>query len=683
MTDEESHRTRPLGYPDAPRLPTAAGCPPDPYRWLEEMDNPDTRHWLARQQTLLALHLPDDATGWEKVLTQVEREAEGRLAAPPVEAGGLRFEQRKYASGHVITARRANGRSRDVLGLVTNTSGARISHWLPAPRGDLLAVQLHREGRESGGLEVISTVDPGKRRCLPDAAPYSAPCFTTDRMVYLSGTRAEQTLSALPLHGGPCGTVRLPVAGPVRLSLRTAPSGHLLLHSRFPDHRPSEWWIGAWNGFGAPDWQRLDLAGLGISGVELTDERLYVSADGGVHDLDLDALARGHRTALRHLVRRPSAPDDDAEVAVHALRVLPSPTGVRLAVVWRTGTTRRLELRPVQAPNTVEYALDWPAKFTLGPACHDEEGHIADALWCLADDPHHGPWAHRLGAGRRQDEVVTRRAALRTTTARSEDGAAVPVTICDPAPHVRAPLPVLVTVYGGFGIPLEPSWDPLSAAWLRAGGRLAWVHARGGGERGPDWAAAGRGAGKRLTVADLRAAAHMLVARGEARSGQLAALGASNGGLVVAAAVNQSPGLFAAVVCAAPVTDMARYTIGGLGTRWLSEYGDPREPDTLADLLEYSPYHRVREGGRYPAALLVSGGNDERVLPWHAWKLCAAWQHATRSAHPVLLDHHDRSGHHGRTAADGQALVRRALSFLARHTGLEPVESQWLENRRT
>lgn len=115
-------------------------------------------------------------------------------------------------------------------------------------------------------------------------------------------------------------------------------------------------------------------------------------------------------------------------------------------------------------------------------------------------------------------------------------------------------VPTLITAYGGFGVRLEPSWDPIVAAWLAAGGRIAWVHARGDGEYGPDWAAAGRGAGKSDTVDDLCAAGNALQELGEAGPGQLAALAASNGGLVLSAALVRTPRLFSAVACAAPLT---------------------------------------------------------------------------------------------------------------------------------
>ncbi|TFF92717.1 hypothetical protein EU546_07315, partial [Candidatus Thorarchaeota archaeon] len=44
--------------------------------------------------------------------------------------------------------------------------------------------------------------------------------------------------------------------------------------------------------------------------------------------------------------------------------------------------------------------------------------------------------------------------------------------------------PVLLTGYGGFGIPLTPSYHPASVLWIESGGVVAIPHLRGGGEYG-------------------------------------------------------------------------------------------------------------------------------------------------------------------------------------------------------
>ncbi len=83
------------------------------------------------------------------------------------------------------------------------------------------------------------------------------------------------------------------------------------------------------------------------------------------------------------------------------------------------------------------------------------------------------------------------------------------------------------------------------------------------------------------------------------------------------------------MVCSAPLLDMVRYERFGLGQTWNDEYGTAADPVELGWLLAYSPYHQVRPGIRYPATLFTVFDNDTRVDPVHAWKMCAALQHAT------------------------------------------------------
>ncbi|MEU5193506.1 prolyl oligopeptidase family serine peptidase [Streptomyces scabiei] len=652
----------------------------DPYRWLEDEDSARTRAWLAGQRALSDGHADrhrTDTAAWERSLAEIGTAAAGRPLGPNAEAGGSLFTHRLTArEGQSLRVVGADGGSRVLLHVGRRTSADRLAGWCAAPRGQAIVAQLHRDGRENGGLHLIP-VTPGpaqESRHIEDAAPHTAVAFTDSLLLYAAGTRTEHVLRAHRLADGTTRTLPSPVPGPVRLSPYTGPGGHLLLRTRTPDGAPARWWYTDRHGHGTPHWQPLPLDGLGISAFALGTDALYVAVRGqGVRALDLAAVAREPATPLRSITLRP-LPDEPVG-GIKALRVLDAGPRPRLAVLRQSGTTRRLDILPTAEDGTGRepeaHGFGWHARLRLGPPAYDRDGRLAGAVWLLADDPRHGALSHRATA-RTPAPAAALRSPLRTRTATSRDGTTVPITVCDPAPGTAGrPRPTLVTVYGGFGVPLEPSWDPVFAAWLAAGGRIAWVHTRGGGEFGPEWASAGRGPGKSAVVDDLCAASRLLLAEGEARLGQLAGLAASNGGLVLAAAMARAPDLFSVVTCAAPLTDMARYAEGGgLGSLWREEYGDPADPAALTALLSYSPYHHIRHGARYPATLLVSGGNDARVRPWHAWKLCAALQEATASDAPVLLDHQDDTGHHGRAGDDARTLGARVLELLAARTGL-------------
>ncbi len=211
---------------------------------------------------------------------------------------------------------------------------------------------------------------------------------------------------------------------------------------------------------------------------------------------------------------------------------------------------------------------------------------------------------------------------------RSRDGTEVRMFVMSPTGHPDRPRPAVLTGYGGFGASMTPGFTPQAVPWVRAGGVYAVACVRGGGEEGEEWHRAGRREHKHNTFDDFDAAADHLLRDGWAAPGRLGVLGSSNGGLLAAAALTRRPETYAAVVCAAPLLDMVRYELSGMGASWRDEYGSAADPAQFARLLSYSPYHQVREGARYPAVLLAVFDGDTRVDPAHARKMCAALQWA-------------------------------------------------------
>ncbi|EHM30298.1 putative prolyl oligopeptidase [Streptomyces sp. W007] len=232
------------------------------------------------------------------------------------------------------------------------------------------------------------------------------------------------------------------------------------------------------------------------------------------------------------------------------------------------------------------------------------------------------------------------------------------------------PRPALLTGYGGFGQIMSPRYRPQVLAWVRAGGVFAWAGLRGGGEEGEEWHLAGSGTNKQNTFDDFAAASDHLLAAGWAAPGRVAVMGSSNGGLLVGAALTQEPEKYAAAVCRVPLLDMARFESSGLGPSWVPEYGSVRDPAQARTLLSYSPYHRVTPGVSYPAVLLAASDGDTRTDPLHARKMCAALQHATSGAGPVLLRLERGVGHGARSVSRVVALEAECLAFLAGQVGL-------------
>jgi len=255
----------------------------------------------------------------------------------------------------------------------------------------------------------------------------------------------------------------------------------------------------------------------------------------------------------------------------------------------------------------------------------------------------------------------------------SADGTPVRMVVIEPAggaPVRSGERPTILYGYGGFDISMTPGYSPNILAWVEAGGGYAVAGLRGGSEEGEQWHRAGMLDRKQNVFDDFHAAAEYLISSGMTSPEHLAAWGGSNGGLLVGAAITQWPSLFAAAVCSAPLLDMVRYERFGLGETWNTEYGTASSADELAWLLGYSPYHRVAERVGYPAVLFTVFTNDTRVDPMHAYKMCAALQHATGSERPVLLRAEGQVGHGQRAVSLSAALAGDCLAFVARETGL-------------
>ncbi len=141
----------------------------------------------------------------------------------------------------------------------------------------------------------------------------------------------------------------------------------------------------------------------------------------------------------------------------------------------------------------------------------------------------------------------------------SKDGTRVSMFLVHRADLVRdGDRPVLLTGYGGFNISLTPAFDPANFVFLEAGGICAVANLRGGGEYGEAWHQAGMLERKQNVFDDFIGAAEWFVREGYSRPGRLAIEGGSNGGLLTAAVMLQRPELFGAVVCRVPVVDMLR-----------------------------------------------------------------------------------------------------------------------------
>jgi len=253
----------------------------------------------------------------------------------------------------------------------------------------------------------------------------------------------------------------------------------------------------------------------------------------------------------------------------------------------------------------------------------------------------------------------------------SKDGTEMPMFIIR-RDDVTGPAPTMLHAYGGFGISMQPIYDPSQIAWVEQRGVLAVANIRGGGEYGFAWHDAGRRMNKQNVFDDFIAAAEHLISSGITPPDGLAIQGASNGGLLIGTVVNQRPDLFAAALVGVGVLDMLRFNQFTSGQMWVAEFGDPAVEEDFRNLLAYSPYHNIAPGTDYPAILATTADTDDRVVPGHTFKYVAALQAADLGPMPRLARIETRAGHGAGKPVDKTIAETADLwAFAAHWTGLE------------
>jgi len=231
--------------------------------------------------------------------------------------------------------------------------------------------------------------------------------------------------------------------------------------------------------------------------------------------------------------------------------------------------------------------------------------------------------------------------------ATSRDGTRVPLNIIEKKGTKRdGKNPTLLYGYGGYGISMTPYFLGASRRiWLDAGGIYVIANIRGGAEYGERWHQEGMLTHKQNVFNDFAAAAHTLIDDGYTSHEKLALMGGSNGGLLMGAMITQHPKLAHAVVSAVGIYDMLRVELDPNGAFNVTEFGTVKNPDEFKALYAYSPYHHVAAGTPYPAVLMLTGATDGRVNPLHSRKFAAALQAASNSGLPILLRTSANSGH--------------------------------------
>ncbi len=683
--------------PGTPRLPvsdTYHGVRVvDDYRWLENGKDPKVKAWSEAQSSRARTFL-DRLPGTAELRARIEH----LLTARPASIGGFIRQGGKFFAVSLDPARKQQPWI-VLLPSLTSTEGMRtlvdpnvidptghtaFDWFVPSPDGGKLAVSLSEGGSEAGTLHVYD-VATGKEtgdvipRVQVGTAGGSVAWTADSRGLWYTryphdGERPREDLDFYQqVYFHELGT---PVARDgyslgrelpriAEIALRSSEDGRL--HLALVQNGDSGDYAVYFLPDGATTWQGLSTFADGLIEARFgRDGAIWAISKKGaprrrvlripVHDPALNAA----RTVLdqRGGVIEAIEPTRSRLYTIEAL----SGKSRILAYDLEGNLVEELPTPPVSAVGALRRLDGDRVFYAVTSFLRPSSGHVYDPSKRVSTPTvvHTAPVADFSDA-----EVVEENAV-------SRDGTRVPMFLLQPKGTKRdGRNPVVLTGYGGFGISQTPDYNDLAHVYTERGVVQAFAILRGGGEFGEEWHDAGRLTRKQNVFDDFLACARRLVELKVTNPGKLAIEGGSNGGLLMGAALTQAPKLFRAVVSHVGIYDMLRVETSANGQFNTVEYGTVKVPEQFKALYAYSPYHRVRDGTRYPAILMPTGANDPRVDPMQSRKMVARLQAADPKA-TVLLRTSGGMGHAGIGAGvkDIVSLVTDVDAFLLHELGV-------------
>jgi prolyl oligopeptidase len=618
----------------------------DPYRWLEDRSLPETEEWISEQQGRCG----DYFAQCEKLPAIRERVREYldvEVIDQPTKVGDRYFYRRRgrgQEQARIYLRESSDGEERLLIDPSPFGEYASVGiHWI-SPDGTLLAYEFKQGGGDRKSLHIV---DVPRGRTLPDyietgyarGFAFTSDCrgmfycqdrpeVPEDHCVYLhlfGEIEADQVCFCVPRTPG---SRLVLVADCTHL-------GAIRVH-RIDNKDVVDLWIALGN---QPDsWHCVFVNRPAPFGPILKHGRIFA--------LSYDESPNGQLIELNHSGKmlRVVIPEQDTmirQVVIAGNNVIVNYLKERTPslVSWNL-EGKRLESLHVSTDGTIR----------LLPIRSDDAGSIfytyesfSQPLSIFEHNISYGwtsPWHLR------ENTILAADLYVQETTYSSKDGTRIPLTLLTRnRPDSPERRPLIMTGYGGFGVPMTPQFSVLVAIMMEMGAVFALPNIRGGGELGRGWHVAARGRNRQVAFDDFIAAAEWLISEGITTPDHLAIFGGSNSGLLVGVAMTQRPDLFRAVLCIAPLLDMVRYERFDQSAKWRHEYGSAEDPEDFAALYSYSPYHDIDDHTDYPSVLFVTGDYDDRCNPAHVRKMAARLQKRDGQTRPILVGYSAQRGH--------------------------------------
>ncbi len=637
----------------------------DPYRWLEDLDSPETQAWIAAQNKLTNAYLAQIPQR-EKIRARLTELWDFPRVTAPFQRGGKYFQFRNTGLQNqdvLFTMPALDAAPRVLLdpNTLSNDGTVALVNFSLSKDGGYLAYSTTTSGSDWLTWRVVN-VETGKllddilewskfsnAAWLPDASGffynrYDAPRegnllanTNFDQKIYFHRVGTSQTQDDLVYErpDQPQWLYSTEVSDDGRyliLSIResTAPRNRIY----YKDLRAGGAFIALIDNFDA-----------GYNFIE-NDDTLFYFHTNRVPRGEIVALHIATGEARTLIAESGDALEQVVMVNNQFVALYLHDAQSQLKLFARDGAPRGI----VALPGLGSLVGVTPMQMPLAFAGNRDDAEMFYAFQSFIQPP--APYRYDFARGESAQLAAPNiafdaaRYETRQVFATSKDGTRVPMFLIH-RKNLRADgnHPTFLYGYGGFNIPLVPSFMVMRLVWLEMGGVLAIANLRGGGEYGEEWHAAGTCSRKQNVFDDFFACAEWLIENKITRREKIAVHGRSNGGLLVGACMTQRPDLFGAAVPAVGVMDMLRFHKFTIGWAWASDYGSPDDAEQFPALRAYSPYHNVKPGTRYPATLVTTADHDDRVFPAHSFKFAAALQAAQASDAPALIRIETKAGH--------------------------------------
>ncbi len=649
----------------------------DPYRWLENSDDPNVKSWTASQNNFTQ-KLVDSYPQTAKITERLREIWKYDSMRVPYKRGEKLFYRKKVGlQNQPVLHVSQNGTERVLVDPNTiNAEGTTAMDWYyVSPKGKYVAYGLSENGSEQSVLHVVD-VETGKNIEAPiTGCRYASVGWTPDETGFfytrkLDGkgpgeTDMNQSIRFHKLGDNP-ETDRIIEKASIKEAILVSSiseDGKWLLITEYKGSSGKAKILvhNVEKGETKPVVENHDRIYEG----EIFKGKIYLKTDEG------DALNYKVVAIDAETLERNTVVEEDKDFVIDGVTF----TDGKLLILGSKDVASKIRIKDLDSGDVRELKLPtFGSIFGISASPEDKDIYLSFTSFAY-------PPAVLHYKGESEPEVFFQAkvnvdpSVIETKQVfyPSKDGTKVPMFIIHKKGiKLDGNNPTVIVGYGGFNVSYSPYFSSNNFSWIEQGGVYAVANIRGGGEYGEKWHRSGMLDKKQNCFDDFAWAMKYLINEKYTRPEKLGIKGGSNGGLLTGTMITQYPELFSVALVAVPLLDMLRYHKFLIGRYWVPEYGSADNADQFSFIYNYSPYHNIKKEGKFPAVILTAGESDSRVHPLHAKKMAAMLQHENRSETPILLWVETKAGH-GQGKSTEAAIRENSLiwSFFYEQLGVE------------